>query len=119
MAYFKSITEYINSVGKDSSALSTFDATSFSKQLDSIKDFKGEIWIGKNDKLIHKIVISFGIQPDLTKDEQVKTNIALILSNYNQLVSVVVPEESTPFQTLISGIMSGSSSQVQPKVKVK
>lgn|SRR3990167_6348804 len=119
VAYLKSITEYINSIGKDNSVLSAFDATSFSKQLDSLKDFKGEIWIGKNDKLMHKIVISFGIQPDPVKDEQVKTNMVFIFSGYNQPVSIVAPAESVPFETLISSMMSGSSTSTPPKVKVK
>jgi len=106
-AYLQSLKSYINTIGKDDSQMSLFDPTSISKQFENLKDFQGEIWIGKNDKLLHKVAVSFGIQPDLTKEEKIKVNMVIIFSGYNQPVSIIAPEESTPFMELMSGMMGG------------
>ncbi len=107
-AYLQLLKGYINTIGKDDSVLSAFDSTSLAKELDNIKDFRGEIWIGRSDKLIHKILLNFGIQPDLTKDEQTKVNIVAIFSDYNQPVFITAPAESIPLETLISNMMADS-----------
>lgn len=117
-AYLKTLKEYINTIGKNDSVLSSFDSTSFSKNLDNLKDFKGEIWIGRNDKLPHKIVLNLGIQPDLKKDEQVKFNMIGIFSGWNQPVTITAPAESVPFETFISSMMGQSIGQAQEKGQV-
>lgn len=114
-SYLQSLKKYINSIGKNNSQLSLFNPTQFSKELDKIKDFKGEIWIGRNDKLLHKIVLNFEIQPDLAKDEQVKTNIVGIFSDQNQSILITAPTESASFAILISDIISNSLGQMQQK----
>lgn len=110
ITYAEELKEYINTFGKNDSVLSSFDPTSFTKELDKLKDFKGEIWIGRNDKLLHKFVLNFGVQPDVTKTEQVKIKVVGIFSGWNQPVSIIAPAESIPFETLISNIMSSFSS---------
>ncbi|MFA6353369.1 MAG: hypothetical protein WCW93_00305 [Candidatus Paceibacterota bacterium] len=112
-SYLQSLKDYINSVGKNDSSLSAFDPTSFDKELDNLKDFTGEIWIGRNDKLLHKIVLNFGIQLDPTKNEQVKVSIVGIMSGWNQPVSITAPAESTPFADLISTLFNPSQLPVK------
>lgn len=106
--YLGSIKEYVNSIGKNDSALSSFDPTSFSKSLDNLENFKGEIWIGRKDTLPYKIIISFTVKPDKDKDEKIKINIVNIFKDWNKPVSIIVPEESSSFEELISGIMGGA-----------
>src|SRR6185369_9994026 len=47
--YFKSLGEYINTIDKNNPSISIDDSAQISKVLDTIKDFKGEIWIGRSD----------------------------------------------------------------------
>jgi hypothetical protein len=115
VSYLQSLKEYVNSIGKDDSELSAFDPTSFTKSLDTLKDFKGEIWIGRNDKLLHKFMLNFGIQPDETKVEKAKINVVGIFSEWNQPVSIVAPAESIPIETFISDMLSGSMEQAKEK----
>jgi hypothetical protein len=116
-AYLESLKAYVNTIGKDNSALSAFDPTSFSKDLDQLRDFQGEIWIGRKDALLHKLMLTFGIQPDIAKAEQVKVNLVSVVTGWNQPVSIVTPAESIPFETFISNIMSDSMSPVPQKGK--
>jgi hypothetical protein len=104
VAYLQLLKDYAGTVAKDNLSFSSLDPISFAKELDKLKDFQGEIWIGRGDKLIHKIVMNFGIQPDLTKNEQVKVSIAAIFSGYNQPASITAPLESTSFETLFSDV---------------
>lgn len=107
-SYLESIKEYMNEIGKNDSALSAFDPTSFSKELDKLKDFKGEIWIGRSNKLINKIVLNFGVQPDIAKPEQVKVTIVSIMSDWNQPVVIVAPTEHMTLKDLMAKLFSGS-----------
>ncbi len=101
-SYLESIKKYINEIGKNDSSLTAFDPTSFSKELDNVKDFKGEIWIGRSDKLIHKIVLNFGVLPDPAKTEQVKITVVAIMSDWNEPVSIIAPAEHMNLQELIA-----------------
>src|SRR3989344_5423664 len=76
--------------------------------LDKFKDFQGEIWIGKKDKQLHKISVSFAVQPDETKEEQVKINVVSIWSGWNEPITVVAPAESVSFETFISDMFAQS-----------
>jgi hypothetical protein len=59
--------------------------------------------------------LSFGVQPDLTKNEEVKITIVSIFSNWNQPVSITAPDNSVPFQTLMSSLMlSGPATKTPP-----
>jgi hypothetical protein len=124
-AYLQALKEYVNSVGGDSSALSVFDPTSFDEGIDSLKDFTGEIWIGRSDKLPRKLSLSFGIKPDETVDETIKIKIVSIMSGWNQPVYIVAPSDSIPFEQFMSDIMSGTlvppedSSSDVPDKKIK
>ena len=113
--YLNALKGYVNTIGKDDSTLSSFDPTSFSKFLDNIQDFKGEVWIGRKDTLPYKIMLDFSVKPDEKKDEKVKINIVSIFSAWNKPVSIVAPAKSTPFQEFISGVISGPMNQGSEK----
>ena len=113
--YLVLLKEYVNSIGKDDSVLSSFDPTSAIVSLNKIEDFKGEIWIGEKDTLPYKITTSFSIKPDVNKDQKVKINIVSIFSNWNNPNPIIAPTESTPFQTFISSVMSDSLGQARQK----
>ncbi len=117
VAYFQSLKDYINTVGKNDSKLSSFDPTSFSDALNKIEDFKGEIWIGRKDTLPYKLLISFAVKPDESKDEKVKINAVSIFGSWNQPVSILAPIGSTPFMDFMNNQMKQSQSKVETKTK--
>ncbi|HTE48927.1 MAG TPA: hypothetical protein VK675_03415, partial [Candidatus Paceibacterota bacterium] len=111
--FFKSLDEYINTIDKNNPSLSIDESASINEGLDKIKDFKGEIWIGRNDKLIHKILLSFGVQPDSNdSSQQVKINAVSIISAYNRPVSIVAPAGSTPFASLMEASLGNAQQGV-------
>src|SRR3989344_837007 len=114
-SYLSLLKDYVNSIGKNDSALSAFDPTAFDKELDNLRDFTGEIWIGRVDKLPHKVSLSFGVQPDEAVAERIKVTVISIMSGWNEPVSIVAPAESTPFEKLISEMMSDSFGQAEQK----
>ena len=122
ISYFKNLKEYVNSIGKNDSSLSSFDPTSFTADLDKIKDFKGEIWIGRKDNLPYKVTLSFGVKPDESKNETIKINIVSIFSDWNKPTLITAPTESVPFQEFISSVtsdLSGSTATEQTQTKQK
>ncbi len=116
-AYLQSLKSYINDIGKNDSVLSSFDPTSLAKELAKIKDFKGEIWIGRQDHLPHKLTLTFGVNPDETKPGQIKVNVVSILSDWNKPVAVVAPADSVPFETFVSNMMPSPVKAPQTNAK--
>ena len=117
VAYAQALKEYINTIGKNDSALSSFNPNITLKDFDAIKDFQGEIWIGRNDKLLHKFILNFGVLPDAIKTEQIKINIVGIFSNWNEPVSIIAPGESITFEALMSSILGDSLGVAREKGK--
>lgn len=106
--YLSDIKDYIHTIGKDDSKLSSFDPTSYAKDLDSIKDFKGEAWISKKDKLLNKVDISFTVVGDpKTETDGVKINIIGIFSDWNQPVTVNPPANSMKFEDFLAKALAG------------
>lgn len=117
--YFKSLEDFIHSVGKDDSYLSSYDSKYLLEILDGIKDFQGEVWIGRNDKLSHKAVISFSMSPDKQKpEEKLKINLVVVSSNWNHPSLIVAPADSTPLNDLIANSL-GDASNKQHDAQIK
>lgn len=117
-SFMKSMVEYLKSIREDESQFSDAEEQELNEGLEAIKDFKGEVWIGRNDKLMRKITISFGIVPDPAKDEQVKIKMMGLMTNWNEPVSILAPAESTPFQTLIEASL-GEARQKGAEASIK
>lgn len=108
IASMESYKNYVDSIGKGDPEISDFHLEDLRESLDQVKDFKGEIWVARSDKLVRKLSLNFGVQPDIVKDEQVKVKIVAIVSDYNQPVSIVAPAESISFEKFISDMMFNS-----------
>jgi hypothetical protein len=114
LVFVESFKNYMQTIDKNNPQYSTFDSKLFTSFLDQVKDFKGEIWIGRNDKLVHKITLDFDVQVDPTKNEKIKFNLVTILSDYNQPVSIVAPAESSSFETLVNdSIQKGKETSIK------
>ncbi|MEI7709470.1 MAG: hypothetical protein WCI76_02035 [bacterium] len=106
VAYINSLKDYAATLSKNNPDLSEVNTKTITESMDKIKDFKGEIWIGRNDQLVHKITVSFAVQPDATKDEKVKVNMVAIFSDYNKPLEITAPAGSTPFSDIMPALMS-------------
>jgi hypothetical protein len=104
LSYFKSSEAYLASINYTSPVL---DSASPDEDLKKIKDFHGEIWIGKNDNLVHKVVLNSQVLTDPKKNQPMKVNFTAILSDYNKPVEVTPPANSVPLETLVSEAFGG------------
>ena len=107
-AYLQNVKDYVNSVGKDNSVLSAFDPVSqYDKASKSLKSFKGEAWIGKNDNLPQKIVISATslVNADKPENGEFTVNIVAILKDWNKPLEVKAPVDSMSFAELMNQVM--------------
>ncbi|MFZ2149548.1 MAG: hypothetical protein WAV15_00065 [Minisyncoccia bacterium] len=115
-SYLQAVKEYVNTVGKDNSALSSFNPESFYEELAKMEDFEGEIWIGRSDKLPRKVSLKFGIGTKESSNEKVKITIVSIFSDWNKPISITAPAESVPLETFFNEMMSGALS-VESEIK--
>ncbi|MBP6905007.1 MAG: hypothetical protein KBB91_03055 [Candidatus Pacebacteria bacterium] len=105
-AYLENVKEYIRDIGKDDSYLSTFDPTQYGENLDKVKNFSGELWIGKNDHLLYKALVGFDIE---TEDQKsVAVSIASIFSGWNTPVVVEIPQGVVTFEQLLGPLLGAS-----------
>lgn len=95
--YLADLKDYVQKVGKDSSALSAFDPTFYNQEIDNIKNFSGEAWIGERDRLPHKMVISFTVGNGGSSSEM-KFTLSGIFSGWDEPITVDVPSDSIPFK---------------------
>jgi hypothetical protein len=125
-AYFQEVKEYINEVGKDDSTLSSFDPTTYTKKLNEITDFTGELWIARADKLPRKVVIGFGMP--IEEQGTVKVSITSIFKDWNAPLTVEKPAKTLTFEQLFAKLAgmpvtetttSSSSSQLQADALTK
>ncbi len=115
-AYFEKLKEYVQTIGKDDSVLSSFDPTLYNQSLESIQNFIGEAWIGKSDKLPHKVVLSFDILRKGHEDEgAVKIGMVSIFSDWNTPQSVPVPAGSMTLENFMAEMTGASLDQARQK----
>jgi hypothetical protein len=117
-AYLSSVKDYINEVGKGDSAMTVFDPTPFSKSLDKLKDFKGELWIGKADRLPRKALASFSFNVGTEEQEAlVKVTSVSIFGDWGEPVEVSPPEQSSSFEEFVSRMFGGALAEARDKGK--
>lgn len=113
--YLNQAESYIHEIGKNDSRLSSFDAASGIKELDTIQNFVGEAWINKTDKLLAKTNINFSIV-SMNNNEQstIKVGVIGIFDKWNEPVMVAAPESSKTLEEIMkdmfADITDGTSS---------
>ncbi len=71
--YINSLKNFINEIGKDNATLSSFDPTDIIEDLELINNFLGEAWIGKENYLPYKLVVSLdNMSTEGVKESDVK-----------------------------------------------
>lgn len=99
-AYLTKVRDYIHSVGKNDSRLSSFDPVEgYRESMESIKNLHGEAWIGRADGLPHKFIIEFDVTDG--SEDLVGIKLVGVFSDWNKPVTVTAPLDVTPFMSLI------------------
>lgn len=104
--YLQDVKEYINEIGKNDSRLSTFDPTSYTKELDSLKNFKGQLWIGRSDHLLYKVLATFDIEA--SDGTATPVSVASIFSDWNTPQPVEVPTGIITIEQLLEPLLGPS-----------
>lgn len=101
--------EYLNSSETDPVKKEAFDKEILKNQLSKLRDFSGDIWIGRNSNMVQKINIAFNVFPDPAKTEKVKVLMAGNFSDRNVPVEIIAPASSVPFMSLIQPSLDESA----------
>ncbi len=113
--YLEETKKYINSVGKNDSYLSSLDLTIYNKQIENITNFSGETWIGKNDKIPHKLKISADFVDPTNSQMKITISLTGIFSDWNKIPTIVVPEKSQSFEEFINEFSMSTIQRAQEK----
>lgn len=113
IAYTEQLKNYLNEIGKENSALSRLNSEISSTELDRIKDFSGELWIGRSDGLMRRAVISFTVHPDSKSSDSIGAVITVDFDNWNKIVNIEKPEQSISLEELLTGSLESARGKAQ------
>lgn len=66
-----------------------------------------DVWVGKNDGLVHKIVTSPVIATDTKTGTKTTTSQEVMFSNFNAPLNVTAPADAIPFEQMVQGLFGG------------
>jgi len=116
-AYALKVKELIDSRPEKSEVSPAFDPATINDTLNNIKNFKGEVWIGKKDKLPYKSAISFLFDETATNPEIPYTtdiSMTILMSDWNKPIVVERPEGAQDLKEIgIKGISISSQKPSQ------
>lgn len=76
--------------------------------LDSLNSADGEMWIGKKDAMLYKIVLNFNFAETSVTKASGKITFILSFSNYNQPVTITAPAPAMPIQDVLNQLLGGA-----------
>ena len=105
VTFITNLEKYIHDIGRNDSRLSSFRASDVIQFFDKLKIVQGELWIGKEDGYINKVII----QTDIVIGEQsVPLGIVGIFNNWNDDVEISKPDSFIKIDTLIQEVFGGN-----------
>ncbi len=100
--YLYKLKNFFDKLANRDTYFSTINPLDVDKELNKMKNFQGEVWIGKKDKFPRKTTVSFstdvGTAPDISGTTDV--NIFVLMSDWNMPVKVEVPEGAQDLKAL-------------------
>lgn len=109
-SFFNETTSYLKSINKNTPELSSLNEAYYNKMISSIKDFKGEIWIGSFDNLPRKIIVnSTLVDGESIEKSTTKFSMTMLFTDWDKPVTVVTPTDSTKIENLISSMFGVAS----------
>ncbi len=87
-------------------------APTFKQQMDDLhkalaQEFFVDVWIGKSDYRIYKMLVAPGTFSDSKSGTQLHIREEVMASGYNQPVTVVAPESAEPIEQVMQGLFGG------------
>ncbi len=108
ISFMTELTNFMKSIDKSNDSLATLEPTDYSKSLDSISSFSGELWVGIFDNLPHKIIInSTIINPEKPEDGSVKLFLTILYKDWNKPITVEVPAKAVTVEELTKELFGG------------
>lgn len=101
------LEKYIHSVAGENINLINFDTSETVKNLDKMKNFKGEVWINKNDNLPLRLDLSFESQEGTDENSVAQINFTSTFKDWNMPIQIDTPVDSRPLNTYIENTMEG------------
>ncbi|MDP2932860.1 MAG: hypothetical protein Q8N81_01900 [bacterium] len=80
------------------------------ESLDGLNSADGEMWIGKKDAMLYKVVLNFNLTETSDSKTSGRITFTLSFSNYNQPVTVTAPSPVLPFEEVLNQLLGGASS---------
>ncbi|EKD23571.1 MAG: hypothetical protein ACD_81C00218G0015 [uncultured bacterium] len=80
------------------------DQGSLAKQLDSLTINTFELWVGRRDRLPHKLLLEATMRDTSDASKTSAISIALTGKDFNKPVDVIVPEDAKSFEEVLQGI---------------
>lgn len=81
-----------------------------------MENLTGEVWIGKSDAYLRKVALDW----DMVMDEESGANwhgaLSLTLDNFNEAVTVEVPEDADPFVTVLMELMGAAQNAAMAEI---
>ncbi len=81
-------------------------ASTFDEEIEKVKKIEIDIWTGKKDSLLYKASIHFEFFDEGTKTDSV-FNLSMNLSNFNEPVNIVEPENVITFEEVFGNLFTG------------
>lgn len=79
-----------------------FNNPDITNAVDRVKFKEGEIWVGKNDFYIHRIVLSFDVDKESSADLDMSAKLTMDLSKFNEPISYDFPDSYYELDKLFS-----------------
>lgn len=115
VSYFKEVTDYLKSIDKNNTALSSLDTADYDKLMKAINNFKGELWLGIFDNLPHKILIDGDIiNPEKPEDGSIKVNMSVVYKDWNKPVTIEAPSNAMTIEEFMASIFGNNAFSIMP-----
>lgn len=96
---------------------------SLEEAIESAEVEKSEIWIGKEDFLLYKLLVGSTIKETEKTKSEGKFTIQAQFKNYNEPVQIDIPKSTKPFEEVLGALLGGALSKgmqgVQPNIKLE
>ena len=78
---------------------------------EAIESAKGEVWIGKKDFLLYKLLFSSAIKETEKTKSEGKLTIQTQFKNYHKPVQIDIPKPTKPFEEVLGALLGGALSK--------
>lgn len=80
------------------------DMAQLKKEMDNLKDIKGEVWIGKKNRFLYKYEVATEFTPEKLK-ETLNVAVEAVMSKYNEKMNIEAPADVLDLQEILRGFM--------------